>query len=130
MSSYTKIAARVLKMMKKRGRSLIIRRTTPGVYDPVTGSVGAPTIVDYPCWGVRQGSDSNSVSRYLSITTRTNSLIKQDDRIYFIASQELPIIPNPITDVIVVDGESFIIRESQELKPALVSLLHTLVVGK
>lgn len=50
--NYAATAAKTVAMLAKSGMAMTLRVTTPGTYDPETGTESGAVVADHPCVGV------------------------------------------------------------------------------
>ncbi len=49
---YTSMAATATRLLARFGTTLKLRRTTPGAYDPITGTETGASTAELPCIGL------------------------------------------------------------------------------
>ena len=111
--NYTATVAKVATMLKKAGTSMVLRVTTPGTYNPATGTDSGETTTDYACVGVL-----TNVSDYLINKT----LIQVGDKIALI---DATIAVRPKADDALVIGEdTWKIVNVKTVEPSGVPVLY------
>jgi len=83
--------------LKADGQPMTLTRTTPGVFDPITGSAGTPTVQTWTVYGRR--GNFNSLQRLAAAGVNTGTLVQSGDRLFLIsADQTTPVPSDVITD--------------------------------
>jgi hypothetical protein len=79
------------------GKPVTLRRTIKGAYNPLTGVESSPTVTSYPVNTVPpQGVRFSQVN---------GTLVQSGDMVLMLSAEQLPLIPSPETDEMVVDGQ-------------------------
>lgn len=108
-------------LIKKFGKAMVLRRTTPGAYDAATGATTASTTTDYRCWGVFKQIDLKRVD---------GTLIQRSDKFVGVVMENKNVSPSDSTDTLVVGSEVLKIINVETLSPGGVDILHTLQVRR
>ena len=132
---YAKMSKTGLRLLKKRGMEITLRRTEQGTYDPATGTNATSTVIEYACMGFLASIDSEAANQFYSTSTLRETLIRKEDKMVILSSllvdgELLGIKPSPITDALVVDGVVYDIVASIPLEPAGVPVLFSLQVRR
>lgn len=111
---YTKSAATALRLLTKYGQAVTLSHSTPGTYDPATGSVS--TVV----------TTQTGVAAELSYSAfeLTNTLIQRGDKKLLLAASGIttPVVDDTVTVGTVV----YTIKNVNTLAPAGVAVTHEL----
>lgn len=97
---YAAMAAR--SAGKSLGESATLRRTVPGVYDPVAGTTGTNTVTDYPVNPVPVTPEEAGL--------QDASVIGKGERLVGVAAIELTITPDAETDTMVYGSDVWQIK--------------------
>lgn len=119
MANYAKNAASALRAITKAGLAAVLRRSTPGTYDTETATTGAPTVTNYPCVAVSFDYELQSSGTRQADGT----LIEVGDRQIYIPAAGLSITPAN-GDLVLVDGETWVVKNVKKLKPASTAILY------
>lgn len=111
MSAYTRAAATALRMLTKFGRDVTLRSTTPGTYDPATGTT-TPTSSDTTRKGALFDFGSGQTLE------RGTLILANDKRLLMDATG-----PVDAHDRIVIGALEYAIVSVGEINPAGVSVL-------
>ncbi len=118
MANYAKNASGALKAIRRAGLPAIIRRVTAGEYDTETGKVTAPVATNYQCFAVKFDYELQSSGSQQADGT----LILFGDKQIFIPAAGLETTPTN-GDLVIVEGETWVIKNVKELKPASTAIL-------
>jgi len=132
---YTKMNKVGLKLLKKRGMAITLRRTVQGAYDPTTGTTLTPTVTPYACQGFIASIDSEAANQFYSTSTLRETLIHKEDKMVVLSAllvdcTELGIKPDPITDALIINEVIYDIIASVPLEPSGEPVLFSLQVRK
>jgi hypothetical protein len=113
MTVYTRAIATAQRMIRKWGLQVTLTRTTPGAYDPATGSTGAASTATYSGFAFRENFALRDID---------GTLIKHGDVRLLIAPMQadgtaMP-VPQTATDVLTFDGTSYTVVGPDPFKPA------------
>lgn len=112
---YTSLAATATRLLNRFGRALQVKRTTPGTYDPVTGTESGATTALY-----------TTIGAFMKITTdyAATHEVQQGDRLLMIDASVAP----TLTDKIEMDTAELAIVNVDEINPAGTPLAYRLQV--
>lgn len=112
---YTSLASTATRLLNRFGRALQVKRTTPGVYDPVTGKETGATTTLYA-----------TVGAFMKITTAYAATheVQTGDRMLMLDASIAP----ALTDKIEVDAAELAIVNIDEINPAGTPLAYSLQV--
>lgn len=130
MSFDTRMINRAQHLLKKYGRSMILKRTVSGAYDPTTGGTAADTVTTYDCFGLIQYITRTSANQFYGTTTLKETLIQKDDEMCFIAAKGLAIVPKHPIDRLVVDSLEYNVMFTTTLKAGISDVIHVLQIRK
>lgn len=130
MSFYDNVAKRAARAIKKRGASMTLRRTVPASIDQNTGIPTAPTVTDYPCYGIIQYFDSKASQLMYGTSILRDSLVKKEDQMILLQADGLDTAPNDVTDVLIFGGHSYTIVNGLTLQPGGTAILYNVHVRK
>ena len=112
--------ATALRLIERYGMTATIRRKT-SVYDPATGKTGDATrdftIKISPPEGFREGLIDGELVRAGDLRTS-------------MAAQGAPLVPEPVTDTAIIDGESWTLLRVDPLFSGRKAALYTLHLRK
>lgn len=115
---YTKTAATALRLLTRYGADVTRTATTPGVYDPATGTT-TPTTADTARKGVKLPLPSG-------VTTVRGQIIQVEDAELLLDAEG----DVAITDRYTVGGTVYTVVSFEPLAPAGTSVLNTLHIRK
>lgn len=119
MSFYDDMAATVAEMLSPNadppGGTVHLLNTTPGVYDPATGTISTPVVVDTPRSGMVFDFGPGQVNG-------PGGLIQGGDKRVII---EPGVVPG-LEDLIVANGVTYTIKGVGEVNPAGTPVLYDL----
>lgn len=116
MTFYTGLQSTAASLLTSYGRSLTFTRTTPGAYNPATGTTGAGTATEYTGYG--------AVLEYRNREVDGERILQGDRKIIL---QNVSTEPN-INDVVPIDSESYTVLGVMSLNPAGTNVIYTLHV--
>lgn len=117
MSAGSDLRASALQLLRDFGRSLTLRQTTPGTYNPADGSTSAPPPIDYTGVG-RIGDYRDSVI--------DGQLIRQGDRRCTIILDNSSVLPS-VGDTVLIGGTPrYTVVRVQVREVSGVTVVHTL----
>lgn len=111
----------VTPLVKKFGKQMILRRSSPGVYDATAGEVSGATTTDYRCWGVFKRIDLKRID---------GTLIQRNDKLLMVVMENQTVTPCDSTDSIVIGTEVLKIISNDTLAPGGVDIMHNLQVRR
>ena len=76
MANSTATAAKTAAMLAKSGMPMTLRVTTPGTYDPETGTETGAVVADHPCVGLLTNPFVSQREAYFA-----NSLVQSGDKV-------------------------------------------------
>lgn len=124
MGIYDPYKTKALALITKWGQSAILRRVTPGVYNPASGSMAAGTSADYNCVALVQEYKSSVID---------GTLIKQGDKALLVPAKDLAVTPKT-GDIFVLSDGNWSIPDTKgnikTLAPAGVVVMYTIQVRK
>ena len=134
-SFYDKLRNTGLRLLKKRGVAVTLRREQQGDYDPDTGTTATATVTDYACVGLISNIDSEAANQFYSTSTLRNSLIEKQDKMIILSAlllngETLSITPNPITDTLILKGVEYDVVAIVPLEPDGDAILYSIQVRK
>ena len=113
-------AADIAKTLKAQGQAMALTRTTPGVFDPVTGSIGTPVVQAWTVYGITKNYKAG-------IINAANSLILSGDKQAIIGAEVVEPVPG---DVLAIMGKSWVVIAVDDLSPQGSALLYQAQVRK
>lgn len=108
--------------LKADGQAMTLTRTTPGVFDPVTGSAGTPIVQTWTVYGI-----TGNFKRDMNTANEPNSLILGGDKKATICAGI--VVPAP-GDTLTIMGVDWTIIAFDELAPQGEVLLYTCQIRK
>ena len=96
------IAAATESAIDTYGRTATLKRTVPGVYDPVTGTEGAAVVTTYSCKAVQIDPDKEQFASSYEI----------GDQMVDIAASAISVVPDVSTDVLLFGSDEWRIMEA------------------
>lgn len=128
MPDYTAIAAKCEAGLTKAGVAMTLQRTTPGTYDPATGTYSGGTVTDYAAVGLLQAR-----SLYQTGAVGQNYfngvLVQTDDLFILLAASGLSVVPAP-GDLLVVTGVTYTVVTSIPVRPGGVDLMYRILARR
>lgn len=121
---YTKSAATALRLLTKFGRSVTLRKQTPGAYDPATSS-NTITNTDY----TGQGALLDFNERQLGTNFAGGSTIQQGDKYLLLAPSGITVAP-VTNDLLIFGSDTWTVLNVKTLAPAGTAVLHKLHLRK
>ena len=117
--NYPKTAAKAEAMIRKAGVAMALRVTTPGTYDPASGTETGSVVTDHTCVGVL----TNINQKYVD-----GQRILASDKMAIIGSS-VAVRPKP-GDVLVVSGASWAVLDVISVSPAGEDIIYKLQVRR
>lgn len=117
MTFYTDMAAVANELLAEFGASVILLRTTPGTFDPVTGTESGATTAELTTTGIQKSYKADLVD---------GTRIQQGDKLYILDDTQVP----DMTDQIKVGSEYWSIVNIDERSPAGTTLVYFAQVRK
>lgn len=108
---YDRMAATALRLLRKFGQSVTIRRVTGGSVDPVTGTVVAGTTTDTTATAVLQDYSLQESGA----ANMQQTLIQSGDKKFIVAARGIN--PPALTDKILAAGKTWNIINIKEINP-------------
>ena len=135
MSFYVRMQKQGLKLLKKRGMPITLRRKQQGVYSPDTGTMGADTVTDYACQGYVANIDSAAANQFYSTSTLKESSIEKEDSMVVISAIKangiiLEIEPDQSKDFVIINGVEYDVIAIIPLAPAGIPVLYSMQVRR
>ena len=95
------IAAATQSAIDTYGRTVTLKRTVPGVYDPVLGTEGTATVTTYSCKAVQINPDKEQFASSYEI----------GDQLVDVSASVLSVVPDISTDVLLFGTDEWRIME-------------------
>lgn len=121
--NYAAIAANTTALLKRAGMAMTLRVTTPGAYDPMSGTATGDVPADYACVGIVRTPSTSQGESYFA-----NSLIQTGDQIALL-STSVAIQPAP-GHVLVISSSEWQVVAVITVAPAGVPVLYKLQVRR
>lgn len=100
-TAFDTIFAGAMKMVATlTGKQIVLRRTIPGSYDPVTGVLGGTSVTDYEVTTVGPPANYGEIAI-------DGTLVHVGDMWLVVPAAALSIIPTATTDEIIMDEETW-----------------------
>lgn len=120
MTNYSKAAARADASLRRKGGVVVLRRETPGEYDPEVGGPGAGSETDYEGTGVKLDYDVQLIDGTNILRGDQQLLLSPLQR----NGQPMPVPKN--SDLVLIGATTYFIKNVAKLEPTDTSLLYTL----
>jgi hypothetical protein len=126
MGFYEQRAASALRLIKKYGMNMVLRRVTKGTYHPSAGSTDASTVVDCAAKGI--------VEEY-KVQDIDGTIIKNGDKSVILAASGLAFRPDTndflligatIVNGVTVGGEPWKIFVNKTTAPGGIDIIHNI----
>lgn len=114
---YDKMAATASRLVVKFGKSITIRRTTAGTFDPVTGTQTGDTTADLTTNGIEQKIDTKLID---------GTRIQNGDRMFVFDKTQVP----TVEDQIIVNSVPWSIVMVTPVSPAGTDIVYFVQVRK
>jgi len=101
-------------LIEEYGQAMTLRRTTPGTFDPITGTAGAATLVDYSCSGI---------TRNYKIKDIDGVKIQSKDKLITLTAPTTMPEPSEDDDLIIA-GVTYAIQDCKPLAPGGVAVIY------
>ncbi len=111
--------ATVAAKLKQKGQQMTLTRTTPGVFDPVTGSPGTPTVQVWTVYGIMV--NFSSLVRYGGSNFVPQTMVLSGDKQAKISAGVVVPLPG---DVLHANGADWTIIVLDSVSPAGVDYLY------
>lgn len=134
-SFYNRMCKNALRLLKKRGLPVTLRRTDKGLYDPESGTRTSTLITDYDCVGTITNIDSAAANQFYSTGSLKESMIQKEDRMVILSSLKsdgtpLGFLPDPLTDSLLIDSLEYAVIASIPLAPGGLPVLFSIQVRR
>lgn len=101
-------------LIEEFGQAMTLRRTAPGTFDPVTGTAGAATVVDYPCFGITQSYKIKDID---------GVKIQSKDKLITLTASDT--LPEPMEDDdLIIAGVTYAVQDCKPLAPGGVAVKY------
>jgi hypothetical protein len=125
-----RMIARARLLLKKYGRTVTLKRTISGAYDPSTGGTAADTVTTYSGFGLTQFITRTSANQFYGTSTLQQSLIQKDDEMCYLVLDNPTIFPKHPTDILIVGTTEYIVMFSTPLVSGADNVMYILQIRK
>ncbi|MDA8114992.1 MAG: hypothetical protein M0Z43_09750 [Acidithiobacillus sp.] len=126
--------ADIMNDLKTDGQAMTLTRTTPGVFDPVTGSPGTPVVRAWTVYGLM--TNFSTLARYGGANMQPRTMVLAGDKQAKISAlavdstgASVALEPLP-SDVLHASGYDWVIIALDSVSPAGVDLMYNCHVRK
>ena len=114
MAFYEDMATDIAPLIAELGQAMILRRNTPGTFDPITGTAGVATVTDYACSGLTKSYKIQDIDGV--------KIQSKDKLILLTAPANMP-EPNEDDDLVIA-GITYSIQDCKPLAPGGVAVIY------
>jgi hypothetical protein len=127
--NYAATAAKTAAILAKSGAAMSLRVTTPGTYDPATGTETGATSADYACVGIVLPASKGTIEAFDN-RFENGTLIEQNIRSVKLAASGLAVVPAG-GDKLIINSEEWHVMGCTPLAPdGVTNIIYTLGVRR
>ena len=105
-------AAGVASILRKAGQAMTLKRTTNGVFNPVTGDAGTVTVTSYTIYGIT--ANYAKITMAASMNENNTLILSGDKKLMLAAGVVTPLAGDTIT----IQGVDWTIVSVDDVSPA------------